>query len=195
MTEAYPLQWPDGWPRTEYQDQKYSLPGGAVRQSWDRVVNRLLDELRRLGATNVVLSTNQPIRRDGLPYTTKRIIEDPGAAVYFSLDGQQLAMAQDCYMHLIDNIRSLALAIEGLRQMDRHGGGHMMKRAFSGFAALPPPDAIIPDDWRAVLEVGMGTCLDECETQYRTLAREAGEGDPQLYALNAAIMEARQRLG
>jgi hypothetical protein len=31
------------------------------------------------------------------------------------------------------------MSIEGLRQMERHGGAVMLERAFDGFAALPPP--------------------------------------------------------
>jgi hypothetical protein len=32
------------------------------------------------------------------------------------------------------------LAIEGLRQLERHGGSLMLDRAFDGFLAIAPPD-------------------------------------------------------
>ena len=48
-------------------------------------------------------------------------------------------MAQDQHLGLLDDIRSLSLAIEGLRQMQRQGGRVMLERAFAGFAALPTP--------------------------------------------------------
>jgi hypothetical protein len=49
-------------------------------------------------------------------------------------------MAQDRFWSIIGNMRSLTISIEGLRQMERHGGATMMERAFDGFAALPPPE-------------------------------------------------------
>ena len=94
-----------------------------------------MTELRRLEAKDPVLSSNQPIRRDGAPYAARRIIHDPEVAVYFVRGGRPLVMAQDRYWRLVDNIRSLALAIEGLRKLQRHGGGIMLERAS---AASPP---------------------------------------------------------
>ena len=82
MTEAYPLHWPEGWPRTLERKRLWSLPGGrGATPEWDAGLDRLTGELRRLGAVNIVVSTNQPLRRDGLPYLATRRIEDLGAAV------------------------------------------------------------------------------------------------------------------
>ncbi len=133
MTEAFPLHWPEGWPRTDWRKHKWSLPGGRSSQGWNSVVKRLRTEVNRIGGINVVISTNQPIRRDGEPHATSRRIDDPGAAVYFTRDNRQLVMAQDAYELLLDNLRSLALAIEGLRQMERHGGARL--RRIRGTAA------------------------------------------------------------
>ncbi len=201
MTTAFPLAWPEGWPRTPDSQRKWSLPGGRARsQDWNTVVKRLRDELSRLGARNVVLSTNQPIRQDGQPYAAKRAIEDPGAAVFFTLRGRQLAMAQNGYQLLIDNIRSIALAIEYLRGLERHGGGTMMDRAFAGFEALPPPSTKRP--WREVLCVfddRRTWSLAEVEATYRNLAKrahpDAGGSDARMAELNAAIADARKELG
>lgn len=196
MTQAYPLHWPDGWPRTAVHRRKRSLAGGSYnRPSWSAVTYRLFDALRLLGARSVVLSTDQPLRQDGLPYAARRIIEDPGTAVYFTLNDRPLVMAQDRYEWLVDNLRSLALAIEGLRQMKRHGGAHMMERAFAGFAALPPPSA--SRSWREVL----GDChaLVIAEARYRDYARtqhpDAGGSADAMAKLNAAIEAARKELG
>ena len=79
-----------------------------------------MTELRRLGVKDPVLSSNQPIRPDGSPYAAQRMIRDPGVAVYFVRDCRHLVMAQDRYWRMVDNIRSLAMAIEGLRKMQRH---------------------------------------------------------------------------
>lgn len=139
MTEAYPLKWPTGWTRHKGpQDSDTRFKGPHF--TWDRVYRGLKEELQRIGATNVVVSTNQPLRIDGAPYAQQRNISDTGVAVYFTRNGKALVMAQDRFWSVIGNMRSLTMAIEGLRQMERHGGAVMLERAFDGFAALPPPE-------------------------------------------------------
>lgn len=144
MTTAFPLAWPDGWPVTpDWKRRKDHNFGSKVYGplTFDRARRGLTDELQRLGARNVVLSTNLPIRQDGMPYAGAALkrMESPGVAVYFTLNKKPMVMAQDAYADIAANCRSLALAIDGMRQLERHGGGLMMERAFSGFAALPPP--------------------------------------------------------
>lgn len=138
-TQAFPLSWPQGWPRHKgSQDSDIRFKGPTFH--WDRVYLGLKDELRRIGATQIVISTNQPLRNDGAPYAQQRNISDVGVAVYFMRNGKSLVMAQDRFWSVIGNMRSLTISIEGLRQMERHGGATMIERAFDGFAALPPPD-------------------------------------------------------
>ena len=193
MTESYPLYWPEGWPRTVATARKWSLAGRrAQSQNWDRVVDRLHTEIERIEGANIVISTNQPLRRDGRPYAARTNIKDPGAAVYFTRQGRQLVMAQDAYELLIDNIRSLAIAIEGLRQMERHGGAAMMERAFSGFERLPPPAT----GWLAVLGLQQGAGIAEAEAAFRRLAKRhhpdrPGGSTESMAALNRAIRDAR----
>lgn len=138
MTEAFPLSWPAGWPRRKkQQDSDRRFNGPTYR--WDRVYHGLIDELKRIGATHITVSTNQPLRHDGAPYAQTRNISDVGVAVYFKRRDKSLVMAQDRFDSIIGNMRSLTMAIEGLRQMERHGGAVMLERAFDGFAALPAP--------------------------------------------------------
>lgn len=140
MTEAYPLSWPPGWPRRKKtQDSDRIFKGPTYH--WDRVYRALQDELRRIGAADIVVSTNQPLRNDGAPYAQQRNIPDVGVAVYFKRNKKQLVMAQDRFDTIVGNMRSLTLAISGLRQMERHGGAVMLERAFDGFLALPPIDS------------------------------------------------------
>jgi hypothetical protein len=135
-TRTYPLLWPEGWPRTEPHRR---LNNDPFKMDPGRIVKELSDEIKRLKATSAVISSNVPVRADGLPYadSARRRQDDPGVAVYFTLKGVQYSMAQDRYARPDANMRSLYLAIAGMRQMERHGGGHMMEKAFSGFAALP----------------------------------------------------------
>lgn len=141
-TDAYPLSWPPGWPRHKGQrDSDSRFKGPTYR--WDRVFHGLQDEIVRIGGSriSIVVSTNQPVRNDGLPYAQQRAISDPGVAVYFVRNKRPMVMAQDRFDTVLGNMRSLTMAIEGLRQMERHGGATMMERAFDGFAALPPPES------------------------------------------------------
>lgn len=196
--EAYPLQWPDGWPRHKGQRESDRRFNGPTYQ-WNRVYRGLVEELTRLGAKNIVVSTNQPIRQDGYPYAQERKIVDTGVAVYFTLKGTALVMAQDRFWSVIGNMRSLAMAIEGLRQMERHGGGHMMERAFSGFTALTPPDWKKP--WREVFGYVKDSAVtpERLRADYRDKARDRhpdnGGNDTLMAELNVAYAEAKQELG
>lgn len=143
MTEAYPLAWPPGWPRHKgLQDSDTRFKGPTYQ--WNRVYRGLKEELRRIGATDIVVSTNQTLRGDGEPYAQQRNISDVGVAVYFMRNGKALTMAQDRFWSIMGNMRSLTISIEGLRQMERHGGATMMERAFDGFLAIAPPE----DCWK-----------------------------------------------
>lgn len=167
MTEAYPLTWPSGWNRTP--DHKRSI-SNKFNTTFERARGDLLNELRLLGAANIVISSWLPLRRDGLPYAeqARRRLDDPGVAVYFTLKKRQMCMARDAYVNVHDNLRSIGLGIAHLRGLERHGGGTMMERAFEGFAALPAPQAF--DPW-SVLGLRPGSSSDEIEAKFRDLAK------------------------
>ena len=195
--EAYPLAWPDGWPRTpdwkRESDQRF---GGKVYGLMPgRVRDQLVDELGRLGAKNVVISTNVALRQDGLPYASQKAISDPGVAVYFTLKNRPLAMARDRFKSVAGNMRSLTLAIEAMRQLERHGGSTMMERAFQGFAAIAPPDWKKP--WREVFGV-KPDWRGDIQALYREKARnrhpDAGGSDTLMAELNVAYGEAKAEL-
>lgn len=187
LTAEYPLSWPEGWPRTDASKRGY-LAGGdhPNSQHWDLVTHRVSEEFRLLGASNVVLTSNQPIRRDGLPYAAKRRIDDPGVSVYFTVDGESLVIAQDRFLDMTDNMRSISLAIEGMRRMQRHGGQHIMQRAFRGFTALPPPKP-----WHEVLGVAPDAPKSSIEGAYRKLAMTCHPDHGGSVEAMAAITAAR----
>ena len=174
MTQAYPLAWPESWPRTDSGKRRSHSPFSTT---FDKARRDLLDELRRLGARNVVISSWLPLRQDGNPRAdvARRRIEDPGVAVYFELRGRPMVMARDAYWNIHDNIRSIGLAIENLRGLERHGGAVMMERAFEGFAALPPPK--VRDHW-AVLGIAptkdYGAILHAFRTMAKTVHPDSG---------------------
>lgn len=154
-TTAYPLSWPHGRPRAPYRSRS-AFRGRTFGATRDFLVN----ELRLLGAHHIVLSTNIPLRQDGLPYATFRTPDDPGVAVYFEYKKKPMAFCCDLWMKVEDNMHAVAKTIEALRGIARWGTGDMMDAAFSGFVALPPPTdketalwaeagIMDPDNWDA----------------------------------------------
>lgn len=203
---AFPLEWPAGWPRTEPSARTNN---GNLRKTTANVARgSLYDELKRLGAKNVVLSTNIPLRNDGEFYAEQRPLDnEPGVAVYFELRGRPMSMARDSYQTLTQNLRSLGLAIEYMRGLERHGGAHMMEKAFAGFAALPPPDGSTTStpqvDWRkefAPLPKGIENqdMLAIVNSRYlaksKTAHADHGGGGETMLRLNLAIAQARKEL-
>lgn len=192
--EAYPLCWPAGWPRTDWSRRGKSRFGGNTYNQ----ISELQRELRLLGAKDVIISSNVPIRQDGLPYSdaAKRRYDDPGVAVYFTLKKRPMCMARDSYWTPWENMRSLVLTIEGLRQMERHGGSYMLERAFSGFVAIAPPSWKKP--WREVFGV-KPEWNGDITTLYREKARsrhpDIGGSDTLMAELNVAYEEAKAEMG
>lgn len=189
MTEAYPLYWPEGRPRTpphRRQRSRFVTGFGAS-------VKAVVGELRRLGARLPVVSTNVALRRDGLPLASAKRVDDPGVAVYFTYKGKQVCFACDRWDKVEDNIWAVAKTIEAMRGIARWGTGDMLDAAFTGFAALPPPGE---PNWRELL--GNPSTLDEAEASYRLRAKTAhpdlGGSADQMTELNAAISKAREAL-
>lgn len=167
MTVAYPLQWPDGWPVTPRHRQRNS----RFKVTPDRARRNLLDQVRMLGGTHTVISSDLAVRQDGQPYAdqARRRIHNPGVAIYFMLGGKQMAMACDIYLTPHENMHSLGHAIEHMRGLDRHGGGHMVEKAFRGFTALPSSGPT----WWQVLGVSQTATADEIRAAYRSKAAAA----------------------
>jgi hypothetical protein len=192
--EAFPLQWPEGWPRTPSWKRGSSRFGKNLGFG---EIRKLQNELRLMGAQHVVISSNVPLRQDGLPYASQagKRYDDPGVAVYFTLKGKPLSMARDSYNTPWENIRSLILAISAIRSIERHGGSTMMERAFSGFAAIAPPDWKKP--WRQVFGV-QSDWRGDITALYREKAKgchpDAGGSDTLMAELNVAYAEAKKEL-
>ena len=202
----YPLCWPSDWPRTEHEDRLAYLGGKAP--PWNKIMARLHREMRLVDhgglilSGGFVLSSDRPLRRDGLPYADPAAGEDPGAALYFQRDAKPVVLARDGYQRLGDNVRSLCLAVEALRQLERHGGDQITERAFQGFEALPAP-VKKGGWWSTVLELDSGITmpltLETAEASYRKLAKrfhpdQPGGSQVAMRRLNEAIEEARRNL-
>jgi hypothetical protein len=194
MTTAYPLSWPEGWPRTPQSKRvngksKWSSGGKPWTFTAARVA--LADELDRLGATNVTLSTNYELRLDGNPRAGAPKPSDTGIAVYFTYRARQRVMARDAYDRAEENMRSLSLAIRAMRALEEHGGSTMMDRAFEGFTALPPPGASRP--WREVLGFPPGAPITAAaiEAAFRAAMKRAHPDTGGSHAAASEVNAAR----
>lgn len=188
----YPLTWPHGWKRTKNPgpSQFKTEPG--------RATEGLTNELLRLGASKVIISSNAQYRNDGMPYARQANIQDCGVAVYFKRKGKDMVLACDTYWNLHDNIHAIAKTIEALRSIERWGASDMLEKAFTGFTALPAPIvAGMKRDWQVVL--GLQDILqpraDDVQKAYRRLASQFHTDKPggdhnKMAELNAARDEA-----
>ncbi len=185
MTDAFPLQWPAGWPRTpshRRQPSKFK-PGSMVAETQD-----LIGELKRLGARGMVLSTNVELRQDGLPYSNRRRPDDPGVAVYFTYEKRQQCIPCDRWSTVEENLRAVWKSIEALRSLERWGAKSFVDAAFTGFAALPAPGAARA--WWEVLGVSQHATADQINAAWRQKAKEAhsdlGGSDARMSEINVA---------
>lgn len=113
--DAWPLAWPATWPRTDYPERSRFGVSFAVAR------DELLYELDLLGATDVVISSNVELRRDGLPYANRPEPIDTGVAIYFTIDSRQQCIPVDRWDRVKDNLRAAGLTIQALRGWS--GGG------------------------------------------------------------------------
>jgi hypothetical protein len=188
MTDAtrYPLSWPLGWKRTPRGQQKrakfskgetrYGDNGHSWRTSSALTVpqglQRLKNELERLGARSVIISTNVELNSYGEPRGGRREPDDSGAAVYFKIGGKDRVLACDCWDRTADNLASIAAHIECIRGIDRYGVG-TLDQAFAGYDALPPPGAQNRPPWRKVLGLpaDADVTTETVQSAYRELAK------------------------
>lgn len=207
MTQAYPLLWPMDWPRTQYQKNgfqfKRTVQGEhyARKEAWTFASARdaMMSELQRLGARDIIISSNFQLNSYGEPSKNKGTPSDQAIAVYFQLKNRPMVMASDRYTKAENNMRSITLAIQAMRQLERHGGGFMMERAFTGFAALPSPEQ--KRHWSTILGVPASANKEEIETAFKNLARKwhpdvAGPSGADIMAdINQARDQALREVG
>lgn len=190
--EAYPLHWPAGRPRTpahHRQSARFDTRLAVARDG-------LFAELRLLGASTPILSSNLTLRLDGLPYASQRQPDDAGAAIYFTYRGDHLAFACDRWRRVEDNVQAIRLTIGALRGTGRWGTGDMMKAAFTGFKQLPAPSACNDAPWWEVLGLPQDASNNQIELAYRELAKknhpDRGGDHKAMARVNKAAKEARK---
>lgn len=205
IVNAYPLAWPEGWPRAKgrkpgkfgvAEDKGHYV--GKRSLSIEDGVKRVRAELDRLGvdvANDLVISTNLKLNLRGLPRGDQGEPGDTGVAVYWQKPGKPMrVMAIDAYTRVADNLGAIAATLEAMRAIERHGGAQILDRAFTGFAALGPPRA----HWET-LGLRPGASADAIDAAYRDKAKTAhpdtGGSAAAMTALNAARDAAKREIG
>lgn len=141
MVVAYPLSWPEGFPRAK------SREAGKFKTALPAALKNVQDSLRLFGADSrcklehVILSSNVAL---GVSRPA-----DPGVAAWFLWDGEQRCIPVDRYQTVEANLQAIHHIIEARRVELRHGSLSLVRASFKGFTlALPAPGR---RTWREVL--------------------------------------------
>lgn len=187
MTQAYPLQWPDTFPRSKSRQKS------AFRTSLSGALSNVRKSLEAFGresgrpVSNIVLSSNVSLGSENPA--------DPGIAVWFSWDGMSICIPVDRYNKPEENLQAIHHVIEARRTELRHGTLHLVKATMTGFKALPPPPGgKAKRPWWDVLQVRQDASREAIEANYRSLAKQrhpdAGGSAEAMAELNEARAEA-----
>lgn len=201
--KPYPLSWPLSAVRTPDRkrlDSRFGRKSGGRLRRLTVADSRkgLLSELDRFEARLVVISSNIQLRQDGYPMSGRREPDDPGVAVFFQRGGKNIAIACDQYRRAADNMKALAVTIESLRRIERHGSSNLFEQAFSGFEALPEVrEESHWSRWSPTLRVSPDASLADCESAYRSMAARLHPDLPtgnaeEMVKINLAIEGARK---
>ncbi len=173
---AYPLYWPESWPRSKYQKRArfgdHSVTEGR---------KMLESQVRLFGGSALIISSNLELRLDGNPRSNQRQPLDRGVAIFFKRGKEEMALACDVYSTVEDNLWALCRTLDALRQIERDGSPALINRAFKGFAALPDPNT---RKWYEILGVPETADNVAIKARYIELAKQYHPdhgGDPVIF--------------
>ena len=187
---AYPLTWPQQFPRTKYREEgrfKTDLANAIknVQRSLNGFSNDSGKTLKNLViSSNVTLGANAPT--------------DPGVAVWFEWDGLQVCIPVDRYSKVASNLQAVHHILEARRVELRHGTLALVRATFTGFLALPAPAG---KGWRDVMEFPAEAVVTRTmiEERYRQLASkrhpDKGGSDAAFAELGKARQQALEAIG
>lgn len=212
--QRFPLSWPDGWKRTTNRTRAQfgknervyfnGQPSGSRKKDLSvyDATTRIRQELQRMGISDndCLISTNVPLRMDGMPRSDGGQPRDPGAAVYWKdKRGRSKCMAIDRYDRVADNLAAIAATLDAMRAIERHGGAEILERTFLGFAALPAAASV--KNWREVLQFHptRTPTVAEITERYRAMASkrhpDQGGSAESFHELTAARDTALREIG
>lgn len=191
MTQAYPLHWPFGFVRTPQKEYN------QFKVSYDTALQNVTMSLRKFAKdsrkdiTNLIVSSNVTMMNDSP--------KDGGVAVYFRWDNIDCCIAIDRYTFPRANLQAIHYVIEAERVKLRHGGLNIVRTAFRGYAALPPPkgpDGQLAAPWWQQLGLPEGATLVDAEARYRELVKvehpDRGGDAAKFNLATNAIRQARE---
>ncbi len=222
--------WPAGWPRTPpgkrrrgaftYKGQEGTYGDGSTRWAQKSItrakaIDRVTDEVRRMGGAGTKIETFEHLRIDGQPRTNQDRDMDPGAVVSFRLGNRPFVFPCDRYTDLAQNLAAIAATIEAKRAIERHGVS-TLEREFEGYAALPSgdptADAAAASQQRQnrawildkvpphqVLGIAEDAPIEVAEAAWKALAKkhhpDVGGDEGKAAEVNAAIAKIREAAG
>ena len=161
MITAYPLTWPQGFPRSKVKEngQFKTTLAGSLKNVNDSLRKFASDSGKKL--ENLIISSNVTLGAERPA--------DPAVAVWFSWDGMGVCIAVDRYNKVESNLQAIHHILEARRTELRHGTLALVRATFQGFKALPAPAG---KSWKEVLGYEPGWNLEQVKTRYRTLSSE-----------------------
>ena len=188
--QAYPLQWPQGFPRSKWREPSRFQTG------YDNALGNVQRSLK-LFASDSGKKIEHAIMSSNVTLTDARPA-DPGVAVWFVWDGMQVAIPVDRCDTPAKNLQAIHHIIEARRVELRHGTLALVRATFQGFKSLPAPEG---KHWREVLKLGNDSRIDSTmiDRAYRDLAKrahpDAGGSAERMAELNNARDTALSEIG
>jgi hypothetical protein len=132
MPDPFPLTWPEGWlvtPAHKRERSRYRVTFSIARAE-------LFRELRLFKAVSFVISSNIPVKNDGMPYATFPKVTEPGVSVWWWTGKKASSLrvlACDQWDSPLGNLRAIGLAVKALRDIERSGASQILDRAVEAF--------------------------------------------------------------
>lgn len=191
-SQEYPLTWPKEWPRSK------SRTKSQFKTTLHQALKNVQEELARfakdseIAVEGILISSNFALGNQNP--------DDSGVAVYFSWDGAPTCIAVDRYTKIEDNLQAIFHCINAERTKLRHGGLNLVRAAFRGYAALPPPMAAgSGKPWHEILGVKVGAPWGEVVAAHKKLAKQnhpdLGGSSNAMAAINEAFQSAKSERG
>jgi len=162
---AFPLCWPDRFPRTAPTRRQQ----GAFKTSLSGALKNVQDSLR-------LFASDSGKKLEGLTISSNVSLgdqrpTDPGVAVWFTWDGLQVCIPVDRYGKVEANLQAIHHVLEARRTELRHGGPEIVRATFQGFLALPAP--VDRRHWWDIMGISRDSSPEAIKARYKELSRTA----------------------
>jgi DnaJ-domain-containing protein 1 len=145
------VDWPAGWDRTPSGERSKNR---NYEVSLRDAIEDLDQEMSRLDVDDWRLSTamDHQSQNPNYPYANQPEPDDPGVALRWSMDGNQYAVACDCYSRVRDNLRTIGHYVREKRKMekrpvetgeDEFANARLPSGDGDAIAGSPPPHEVL----------------------------------------------------